>query len=408
VTTVRPPSLWRNRDFMLLWTGQVVSTVGVRVTSLAFPLLVLATTGSPAMAGLVGFAQSLPFLLCYLPAGAYVDRWDRKRVMLVSDAGRALAIGSVAVAVATDTATLPLLMAAAFVEGALFVFFQLAEASALPHVVPRSQLNQALAQNQAREQGAELAGQPLGGVLFGVGHMLPFVFDALSYVVSFVTLCFVRPKLQDEREPVSTRVRTEIAEGVRWLWHQRFLRAMVSLIGVTNLAFNALTLTLIVRAQQLGASPAQIGLVFAGYGGAAILGALAAPALQRWLPGGVVVIGSLWLWAAAFALVAVAATPLWLGVVAALTAPIGPVFNVVVSAYRYALTPDRLQARVLSVGRLVAWGTIPIGTLGGGLLLEAVGAVPTVLVLAAILTAVAITATALPVVRTPPSLDDQR
>ncbi len=408
MTTVRPPSLWRNRDFMLLWTGQVVSTVGVRVTSLAFPLLVLATTGSPAKAGLVGFAQTLPFLLCYLPAGAYVDRWDRKRVMLVSDAGRALAIGAVAVAVVMDTASLPLLMVAAFVEGALFVFFQLAESSALPHVVPRSQLPAALAQNQAREQGAELAGQPLGGVLFGIGHMLPFVFDALSYVVSFVTLCFIRPRLQDEREPVSTRLRAEIAEGIRWLWHQRFLRAMVSLIGVTNLAFNALTLTLIVRAQQLGATPAQIGLMFAGYGGAAILGALTAPALQRRLPARVIIIGALWWWAAGFALVAVAPTIVWLGVVAALSALVGPAFNVVVTVFRYALTPDRLQARVLSVGRLVAWGTIPIGTLGGGLLLEAAGAVPTVLVLAAIITAVAITATALPVVRHPPNLDDHR
>ncbi len=408
MTTVRPPSLWRNRDFMLLWTGQVVSTVGVRVTSLAFPLLVLATTGSPAKAGLVGFAQTLPFLLCYLPAGAYVDRWDRKRVMLVSDAGRALAIGAVAVAVVMDTASLPLLMVAAFVEGALFVFFQLAESSALPHVVPRSQLPAALAQNQAREQGAELAGQPLGGVLFGIGHMLPFVFDALSYVVSFVTLCFIRPRLQGEREPVSTRLRADIAEGIRWLWHQRFLRAMVSLIGVTNLAFNALTLTLIVRAQQLGATPAQIGLMFAGYGGAAILGALTAPALQRRLPARVIIIGALWWWAAGFALVAVAPTIVWLGVVAALSALVGPAFNVVVTVFRYALTPDRLQARVLSVGRLVAWGTIPIGTLGGGLLLEAAGAVPTVLVLAAIITAVAITATALPVVRHPPNLDDHR
>ena len=192
-TPEKPPPLWRNRDFTLLWSGQVVSTIGTRVSSLAFPLLVLALTHSPAKAGLVGFAQTLPFLLFYLPAGALVDRWNRKRVMLVADAGRALALGSLALALALDRLTLVQIAVVAFIEGSLFVFFQLSEGAALPHVVPKEQLPAALAQNQARDQGADLAGQPLGGFLFGIGHLVPFVFDAVSYAVSFVRLLFVRP-----------------------------------------------------------------------------------------------------------------------------------------------------------------------------------------------------------------------
>jgi MFS family permease len=164
-----PPPLRRNRDFLLLWSGQVVSTVGTRITSLAYPLLVLALTRSPAKAGIVGFAQTLPFLLLFLPAGALVDRWNRKWVMLVSDGGRALALGSIAIALALERLTLVQIALVAFVEGGLFVFFQLAETAALPHVVPRAQLATALAQNQARDQGADLAGQPLGGLLFGIG-----------------------------------------------------------------------------------------------------------------------------------------------------------------------------------------------------------------------------------------------
>ena len=400
------PSLWRNRDFMLLWSGQVVSTIGMRITWLAYPLLVLAMTGSPARAGLVGFAQSLPYLLCYLPAGALVDRWDRKRVMLASDAGRALAVGAVAVALAMDALTLPMLFAAAFVEGVLFVFFQLAETAALPHVVSRAQLPAALAQNQAREQGAELAGQPLGGVLFGISSLLPFVVDAVSYLVSFVTLLFVRPAFQAQRAPATTRLRADIAEGVRWLWGQRFLRALVALIGLTNLVFNALIIVLIVRAGELGASPALIGVLFAMYGAAAVAGALAAPALQRRVPPRLVIIGSLWVWAATMALFVLPTAPLWLGAVAALTALIGPLFNVVVGGYRYALTPDRLQGRATSAARLVAWGTIPLGTLTGGVLVEAAGTVPTMLVLAAGMAAVAAVATALHTVRNPPVLAD--
>ena len=104
--TSEPVPLHRNRDFMILWSSQVASTVGTRVTSVAFPLLVLAVTGSPAQAGLVAFAQTLPYLVLFLPAGALVDRWDRKRTMLVCEAGRAVALGSIALAIYLDTLTI--------------------------------------------------------------------------------------------------------------------------------------------------------------------------------------------------------------------------------------------------------------------------------------------------------------
>src|SRR5207302_8651341 len=217
--------LWRNRDFILLWSGQVVSTVGTRVTGVAFPLLVLAQTHSPARAGLVGFAQTLPYMLFYLPAGALVDRWNRKRVMLVADAGRALALGSLGLALALHTFLLAQIIAVAFVEGTLFVFFSLSESAALPQIVPKEQLPTAVAQNQARIQGADLVGQPLGGTLFGLSRLLPFAADAISYAISFVSLLFVRPAFQAERERTPTRLRAEIAEGVVWLWRQPFLRA---------------------------------------------------------------------------------------------------------------------------------------------------------------------------------------
>src|SRR5712691_7465359 len=144
------PPLRRNRDFILLWSGQVVSTLGSGVSGLAFPLLVLSLTGSPAQAGIVGFARGLPYLLVYLPAGALVDRWNRNHVMLAADAGRALAIGSVAVWLVVGRPPIAWLAVVSFVEGALFVFFQLAESAALPHIVPKEQLPLAIAQNQAR------------------------------------------------------------------------------------------------------------------------------------------------------------------------------------------------------------------------------------------------------------------
>jgi MFS family permease len=400
----KPVPLRRNRDFILLWSGQVVSTIGTRVSSLAYPLLVLALTHSPAKAGLVGFAQTLPFLFFYLPAGALVDRWNRKRVMLVADAGRAVALGSIALALALDRLTLAQIAVVAFVEGSLFVFFQLSEGAALPHVVPKEQLPTALAQNQAREQGAELVGQPLGGLLFGIGHLVPFVFDAVSYAVSFVTLLFVRPMFQEERPRSVTRLRAEVMEGIVWLWQRPLLRAVVLLVGASNFAFSALTLVMIVRARQLGASPSLIGAMFAFLGVGAIVGAVIAPWVQRHVPAPVVIIGCLWLYAAGMTVLALASSALALGALAAVMWIGGPPFNVVVGSYRYALVPDRLQARTNSAARLIAWGPIPLGSLAAGFLLEAVGAIKSFLVLAAISVAVALAATLIRAVRDAPSI----
>jgi len=229
-----------------------VSTIGTRVTSVAYPLLVLALTHSPAKAGIVGFAQSLPYLLCFLPAGALVDRWNRKRIMLVADAGRAIALGSLGVVLAVGSLPFAQIVAVAFIEGACFVFFSLAENAALPQIVPKEQLPTAVAQNQARVQGADLVGQPLGGALFGVSRLLPFVVDAVSYAVSFISLLFVRPAFQEERDSTPTRLWADIAEGVAWLWRMPFLRTTIFLVAGSNFAFNAIYLAMIVRGKRAG------------------------------------------------------------------------------------------------------------------------------------------------------------
>jgi MFS family permease len=404
VTDAAPAArpLWRNRDFLLLWSGQTVSTLGTRISSIAYPLLVLAVTGSPAQAGLVGFAQTLPFLVWFLPAGALVDRWNRKQVMLVADAGRAVALGSIAVVLVLDRLTLAHLLLVAFVEGSLYVFFQLAEAAALPHVVHRSQLPAAVAQNQARDQGAELAGQPLGGLLFGIGQLLPFLVDAITYLTAFCAMLFVRPALQESREQTRRHLLTEIAEGLRWLWRQQLFRYLVLLAAASNFAFNLLPLVLIVRAQQLGASAAAIGLMFGALGLGAVAGALVAPWVHRRIPARVVLLGSLWVWGAQTALLVVFPNLVAMAVLLAAAGVTGPIFNVLTASYRYALAPDRLQARVTSVVRLIAWGTVPLAALAAGLLLEAWNVLPTLLLTAALAVAVAAVATAIPTVRHAP------
>jgi MFS family permease len=397
--------LRRNRDFIILWSGQVVSTVGSGVSGLAFPLLVLALTHSPARAGIVGFAQTLPNLFLYLPAGALADRWNRKQIMLVADAVRAVALGSVAVALALDRLTFAQIVLVALVEGSLSVFFRVSHSAALPQVVPKEQLPTAIAQNQARDQGAGVVSLPLAGFLFSVGRVVPFAFDAVTYAVSFVSLLFVRPPFQERRAHSSGRLRAEIAEGVAWLWRERFLRTTIVLSAGTNFAHAALGLVLIVRAKELGASPTRIGIMFALFSVGGVAGAVAAPWIQRRVAPPVVLIGSIWLWAAATAVLVFVPNTLALGALAGVQVLVGPAWNVIVGSYRYALVPDRLLGRVQSAGALVSWGTIPLGSLVAGLLLETISAESTFLVLAGVFVVVAICASSARVVRTAPRVE---
>jgi MFS family permease len=273
--------LHRNRDFVLLWSGQAISTLGSNISWTAFPLLVLALTDSPAAAGVVGFAAGLPRALIQLPAGAMVDRLDRRRVMIVADLVRAAALIGLVVGVWRDWASVPLLATVACVEGVCNVFFNLAHTGAIRNVVPNEQMVTALSQSEARVRAAELAGLPLGGWLFGLGQLLPFLVDAASYLVSLVSLALIRRPFNQERTGERRALRDEIAEGITWLWHQRFLRATLLLVAGSNVALRGLILAVIVISRDAGATSQQIGLLLGGFGVGGLLGAAAAPWRHR-------------------------------------------------------------------------------------------------------------------------------
>lgn len=406
--------LRRNRDFVLFWGGQVVSTAGSRATQIAYPLLALSLTGSAARAGVVGFANTLPFLIWFLPAGALVDRWNRKRVMLACDVFRFAAVGSIAGALVMDQMTLTHLIAVAFLEGSCLVFFELAEAAALPHIVPERQLTSAVAQNEARQQAADLTGQPIGGALFELGRSFPFVFDGLSYLVSFFTLLAIEPDFQDgtagepdrSGRPGKPSILGEIGEGLRFLFRQPFLRTCSGLAAVLNFTLSALVLAVVVRLQELGHGGATTGLVLAAFSVGALLGVAAAPTIHRWLPPRAIVVSSISLVAAAWALVAAAPNPITMALALAAGSAALPWFQVLQARFRYALTPDALQGRVVAAFRVLGWGAIPLGAASSGLALEAYGAVPTIAGLACIVAALALVSSTLDGLHIAPLDDD--
>jgi fucose permease len=234
-----PTPLRHNRDFVLLEIGQVLSNLGTELTLIAYPLLILSLTHSPAKAGLVGFARFVPYVLFVIPAGVAVDRANRKRLMILCDIGRALALAWIVIALAGGWLTFAQVLVVAFVEGTLLAFFNLAELGAIGQVVPPARLGEAVAVEQARVFGTTLAGPPLGGALFGLTRALPFLGDAISYALSVVSLAFMRTPFQETRTEPSAHWRTEVAEGFRWLWRSAFLRTCALIFSGTNLAWNA-------------------------------------------------------------------------------------------------------------------------------------------------------------------------
>lgn len=383
--SVEPISLWRNRDFLLLWNGQIVSLLGTQISQLAFPLLMLALTGSLAQAGVLGALRSLPFVVLSLPVGALIDRWDRKRVMIVSDIGRGLAMGSIPLAMLFGQLSAIHLALVATIEGALFTFFSIAEAACLPRVVPKRQLPQAIARTQATDSVAGLVGPSLGGLLFGLGTAVPFLVDAVSYGVSVCLLRSIRTEFRVEHSaaPPETQARlwAEVREGLVWLWRQPLIRFLAFLSGGINLCGFGYSLILIALAQRQGASPAVIGFIFASSGAGSVLGALVAGPLQRRYSFRRIIIGTNWVLTLTWPLYIVAPNPLALGVVNAVIFVAVPIYFGAQYSYRLALIPDYLQGRVNSVFRLITYGVQPLSLALTGALLEATGPVAAVLLL---------------------------
>ena len=373
--TPRAP-LWRNREFVLLEGGQSISDAGTQVSHLAFPLLVLALTGSPAQAGLVGTLRAAPYFLLALPAGALVDRWNRRTVMLVCDSGRALCLGVIALAAAMNALSLPLIYAVALGEGMLGVIYSLASIACLPRIVPKRQLPQAYAWGAADEGAMSLVGPPLGGALYALGRGLPFLADAISYIVSVVALLFIHTPLQGERTTPREPMTREIRAGLAWLWRQPTIRMLAILSGLINVV-----------------APEASALLVA--------------IIRRYVPFRIVTVVSCWLYAICWGCYIFGVGNLVaLAVVSTLFAVTDPIYDITQFSYRMALIPDELQGRVNSVYRMIARATPPLGLALAGILLQRFGGLPTIALLAVFPLGMALLATTSRAIRAAP--DHQR
>lgn len=395
--------LRRNRDFLLLQSGLLLSSGGSQMTAIAYPLLVLALTGSPAKAGLVAFVRLLGMTLFALPAGLAADHWARRRLMLVAHAVRAVAIGTLGVLVAVDEVVYWMVPLVAFVEGAGGAVFAAAQTGAFRAVVPKEQLPGAVSVVTGREAALGVASPALGGVLFGLARALPFLAHAVLYLFSASALLAMRTPFQEDREGNGAALRSRLAEGIRFLWEHAFLRTCALLFGLANFIGPGVMLAIVVIGQEQGLTSGKVGLLVSVFGAGVLVGAFLSPLVRRRLPVRGVLLLELWTW------VGCGLFLVWPSVYV-LTASILPTAlaipstDSVVHSYRIAMTPDRLLGRVSSVWITIGLLIAPLGPLVAGLLLDTVSERATIAVFAALGLTLAVWGTLSPSIRGAPSL----
>lgn len=397
--------LSRNRNYTLLWGSQAVSEVGFNASLIAFPLVVLAVTGSAAASGVVLAADAIAQLVVGLPGGALVDRWDRRRVMLWCEAVQAVSLVSLALALWQDTASLPHMVFVAAVMGACRALFEPAEGATLPAVVPDSQLATAVAMNSARSSVGQMAGTALGGFLFAVGRWVPFAVDAVTHVVAFVGLCFLRVAPRPVTRAPVRHLGREMLDGLRWVWQRPEMRATAVCAVVLNLFFSAYYLVIIVLAQGRGVPSSEIGVMAAMLGVGGVVGALIAPRLVSLLSPHLCIAGVFWALTLLAPLAVFVHNGYLMGVLFAGMALLAPTANTTISTHQLLLTPDEMRGRLSGVMNVVVGTAAALGPALGGVLVELVPGSGAVLLCAGGIAIVTVMVTVNPVLRAYPRKD---
>jgi MFS family permease len=378
-------SLWRDRNFLTMWSGQALSQFGAQITELAIPVLaVLLLNASEWEVGVLTAANVAAFLVVGLPAGAWIDRMRKRHVMIWADLVRAVALGMLPLLGLLGVLQMWHLYVVALVMGVATVFFDVSNQSIIPSLVRRDQIAEANGKLQSTEQLAGLAGPAFGGWLVGlVAAPFAILITVGTYLSSFVALLFTKDheklRAPEDHQPLVK----EIGEGLRWVFGNPLLRRIVGTTGVANFfGMASATLLPIFALRELGISPAAFGLVFtlASVGG--LLGAIATPRIvarigeARAIPVSALLFGFSPALVPLVALVPSLALPMlvvayFIGSFTVL------LYNITQVTFRQRITPTRLLGRMNASIRFVVWGVMPIGALLFGALGEWIGVVPT-------------------------------
>jgi len=363
-------------DFWKFWVGQTISNLGTSFTQFALPLLVFKLTGSALNLAITTAATFLPYLLFGLVIGAWVDRVDRKRLMIGTDIARAVVIASIPALAAIDRLSVEWIYVVTFLSTTLSICFGAAEFAALPSLVPDTTGDEIMTANgriQASYSAASVVGPVLAGALVAVVSIpLLLVVDAVSFLLSGLSLALVGisfNKADEEHAPKS--IRQDVVDGLRYVLSHPVLRNISAMMALVNLVGATVGTQLVLFGKErLHATDSEIAILFAADSlGIVVLSLAAGPLRKRW-PFSTVALGSLMLGGAltiAFAVV----PSYWPAVVLwAVIGGLGTLFNINTGSLRQAIVPNHLLGRVISVAMVLAWSAVPIGAFAGALLIE--------------------------------------
>lgn len=375
--------------FRRLWTASTVSNLADGVLKVALPLVAVRYTDSPALVAGLTFALTLPWLLFALPAGALADRLDRRHAMIGANVARALLVVALAaVALVPDAGSIAVLYVVAFGVGVTETLYDTAAQSILPQVVPRTALPRANGRLYAAELTAnQFVGPPLGGLLVAAGAAVAFGLPGVLWAIAVGLLVGLPGSYRPERT-TRTTLRADIAEGLRFLWHDRILRTLALMVGGINFASNAAFAIFVLYAvgpdSPLGLSEPAYGVLLTTTAVGAFAGSFVAERVVA-LVGRARSLALTVLSTVALVGVPAVTTDAWvIGAVYAVGGAGIAVWNVVTVSLRQRITPDALLGRLNSCYRLVAWGTMPLGAAVGGALGELFGLRSVFVVMAAV------------------------
>jgi MFS family permease len=368
-------------DFLKFWAGQTISNLGSSVTLFALPLLVFKLTGSPLNLGVTSATSFLPYLLFGLVIGAWVDRVDRKRLMIATDVGRALLIAVIPLLADAGQLRVEWIYVIAFLQSTLTIAFDSGEFAAIPSLVERKDdLVTANGRIQASYSAAQVAGPLLAGLLIAtISVQQVFWLDAASFLLSALSLAMVRRRFNTAKDPGEAEqprraIFRDVGDGLRYVLSHPVLRNISAMMAIINLVMSSVYAQLVLFAKdRLSATDTQVGLLFsAGSIGVVGLSLLAGPLRRRWpfskvalsalVLDGLMTVGlafTRWYWLA---------LPLW-----ALSSGLGILFNINTGSLRQQIVPNEMLGRVISIAGVLAWSAIPIGTILGGLAVERTG-----------------------------------
>ena len=416
VTPAPSRNPFRNPDFAKLWTAGTISLFGTQVSQIAIPFIaVLVLKVPPFQVAVLGTLEFLPFLLFTLPAGVWVDRLPRRLILVGGDLGRAAMLATIPIAYLLGVLTIWQLYVIAFVNGTLTVFFDIADQSYLPTVLERDQLVDGNARLAASASTAQVVGQPLGGGVVGLfGGPFAVVLDAISYVVSAVLIFTIRRRERASRpgpatatgvteevadtgpagaavaaevaaaahEPATDErpgLRREIADGLRFVLGNRYLRSIAATTGSANLFSNiSLGIFPVFVYVTLGLTPETVGLIGGTFGAGALVGALIGSRIASTFGVGHAIVGAAAVFSPASLLVPLASHDtalLLIGAAGFIGSCASTVYNINQVSLRQSITPEPMLGRMNATMRFIVWGTIPIGSIIGGLFATSFGVV---------------------------------